>query len=128
MTKAVKNFIETNYELLDSDAVEFCHSAYNGLSIQQQKELIHALNTAGINIDRAREQFIRFNITMTMDLVERPVSLRTFVARFFDGILGFNHEWLLEYIKDNKSEWDDSVEIHQDNNGNWMIYPVVQNK
>ena len=127
MTEAVKNFIETNYELLEDkdNVVEFCHSAYNGLSIQQQKELIQALNTAGINIDEAREQFIRFHITMTMDLVERPVSLRTFVARFFDGILGFDSEWLLEYIKDNKSEWDDSVEIHEDNNGNWIIYPVV---
>ena len=125
MTEAVKNFIETNYELLDSDAVEFCHSAYNGLSIQQQKELIQALNTAGINIDDAREQFIRFHITMTMDLVERSVSLRTFVARYFDGIMGFDHEWLLEYIKDNRSEWDDSVYIEKDNNGNWMIYPAV---
>lgn len=125
MTTDVKNFIETNYELLDSDAVEFCHSAYNGLSIQQQKELVNALETAGINIDDAREQFIRFHITMTMDLVERPVSLRTFVARFLDGILGFNHEWLIEYIKDNKSEWDDSVKLHKDNNGNWLIYPVV---
>ena len=125
MTEAVKNFIETNYELLDSDAVEFCHSAYNGLSIQQQKELIQALETAGINIDKAREQFIHFHITMTMDLVERSVSLRTFVARYFDGILGFNHEWLLEYIKDNKSEWEDSVYIEKDNNGNWIIYPAV---
>ena len=125
MTEAVKNFIETNYELLDSDAVEFCHSAYNGLSIQQQKELIQDLETAGINIDKAREQFIHFHITMTMDLVERSVSLRTFVARYFDGIMGFDHEWLLAYIKDNRSEWDDSVYIEKDNNGNWMIYPAV---
>ena len=125
MTEAVKNFIETNYEMLDSDAVEFCDSAYNGLSIPQQKELVKALETAGINIDEARETFIHFHITMTMDLVERPVFLETFVARYFDGILGFNHEWLLEYIKDNKSEWDDSVKIHEDRNGNWMIYPAV---
>jgi hypothetical protein len=125
MTEAVKNFIETNYLLLDTDPTEFCHSANNGLSIYQQKELINALNAAGINIDKAREQYIHFHITMTMDLVERPVSLRTFVDRYFVGILGFNHEWLLEYIKDNKSEWDDSVEIHEDRNGNWMIYPKV---
>lgn len=125
MTEAVKNFIETNYELLDSDAVEFCHSANNALSIYQQKELINALNTAGINIDKAREQFIHFYITMTMEVVVRPVSLRTFVDRYFVGILGFNQEWLLEYIKDNRSEWDDFVEIHEDHNGNWMVYPKV---
>ena len=62
---------------------------------------------------------------MTMDLVLKPVSLETFIARYFVGILGFDHEWLLEYIKDNKSEWDDSVYIQKDNNGVWMIYPVV---
>ena len=127
MTEAVKNFIETNYELLEDEdnVVEFCHSAYNGLSIQQQKELIQALNTAGINIDKAREQFIRFHITMTMDLVKRPVSLRTLIARYFDGILGFDSEWLLNYIKDNGSEWYDSVYIEKDNNGDWMVYPQV---
>lgn len=128
ITQGVKNFIETNYQLLDSDAIEFCHSAYNGLSIQQQKELIQALETAGINIDKAREQFILFHITMTMDLVARPVSLGIFVARYFDGILGFNHEWLLKYIKDNKSEWDDTVEIQEDSNGIWMVLPKGVNK
>lgn len=125
MTEAVKNFIETNYELLDSDTVEFCDIAYNGLSIQQQKELVEALDTAGINIDEAREQFIHFHITMMMDMVERPVSLSTFIARYFTGILGFNSEWLLEYIKDNKSEWDDSVEIREVRKGSWMILPAV---
>ena len=98
MTKAVKNFIETNYELLDSNDVEFCYSAYDCLSIQQQKELIQALNTAGINIDRA-------------------VTLRTFIARYLNGILGFDQEWLLDYIKDNRSEWSDSVYIEKDNEG-----------
>lgn len=125
MTEAVKNFIETNYELLDTDAVEFCHSAYNGLSIQQQKELVNVLKTAGINIDKAREQFIHFHITMTMDLVDRVIFLETFVSRYLDGILGFNSEWLIDYIKDNKTEWDDSVYIEKDNDGEWKIYPPV---
>ena len=125
MTEAVKNFIETNYELLDSDDVEFCYSAYDVLSIQQQKELIQALNTAGINIDKAREQFIYFHITMNMELVERAVTLRTFIARYLNGILGFDQEWLLDYIKDNRSEWSDSVYIEKDNEGDWMIYPAV---
>ena len=123
MTEVVKNFIETNYSLLDTDPTEFCHSAYNGLSIQQQKELIHVLNTAGINIDEARERFVRFHITMTMDSVDRPISLSTLVARYFGGILGFNHEWFVEYIKDNGSEWDDSVYIEKDTNGVWMVIP-----
>ena len=125
MTEAVKNFIETNYELLDSNDVEFCYSAYDCLSIQQQKELIQALNSAGINIDKAREQFIYFHITMNMELVERAVTLRTFIARYLNGILGFDQEWLLDYIKDNRSEWSDSVYIEKDNEGDWMIYPAV---
>lgn len=98
---------------------------YDGLGIQQQKELIHALNSAGINIDKAREQFIYFHITMNMELVERAVTLRTFIARYLDGILGFDHEWLFDYIKDNRSEWSGSVYIEKDNEGDWMIYPAV---
>ena len=125
MTEAVKNFIETNYELLDSDAVEFCDSAYNGLSIPQQKELVKALETAGINIDEARETFIHFHITMIMEIVKRAVTLRIFIVRCLDGILGFDHEWLFDYIKDNRSEWSDSVYIEKDNEGDWTIYPAV---
>ena len=125
MTEAVKNFIETNYQLLDSDAVEFCHSAYNSLSHYQQKELSDVLDAAGINIDREKEIFIRFHITMTMDLVERPVELQVLVARYFANILGLDAEWIVEYIKDNRSEWDDTVAIHEDRNGNWMVYPKV---
>ena len=124
MTEAVKNFIETNYELLEDEdnVVEFCHSAYNGLSIQQQKELIQVLNSAGINIDTAREQFIRFHITMTMETIERPVSLRVLIKRYFDGLLGFDEDWLFNYILDNEQEWDNKIELV---NGSFKVFPVV---
>ena len=125
MTEEVRNFIETNYQLLDSDAVEFCHSAYNGLTHYQQKELSDVLDSAGINIDKAKEIFIRFHIGMTMEIVERPVRLRVLVAQYFANILGLDDEWIMEYIKDNRSEWEDTVEIHADRNGNWMVYPKV---
>lgn len=122
MTEVVKNFIETNHSLLDTDPNEFCHSAYNGLSIQQQKELIHVLNTAGINIDEARERFVRFHITMTMDLVERPILLRVLISQYFSGVLGLDSDWFFQYILDNEQEWDNKIELV---NGSYKVFPVV---
>lgn len=120
MTNAVKNFIETNYILLDTDPVEFFHSAYNGLSISQQKELVTVLEEASIPTQDARETFIRFHITMTLETLERPVTLRVLVARFFDGILGFDADWIFNYILDNENEWDVEIALI---NGTYYVYP-----
>ena len=123
MTESVKNFIEVNYPLLDEDMVEFFHIAYNGLTIWQQKELVRALTDAGIDTLDARETFIRFHIMMSLETIERRMTLRTVIARFFDGILGFDADWLFNYILDNIAEWEDSVTIYLDQNKNYVVVP-----
>lgn len=123
MTDSVKNFLEVNYELLDTDQDEFFHWAYNGLSIRQQQELIDVLTEAGIDTESARERFMRFHITMTMETVERPVTLRVLIKRNFDGILGFDEDWLFNYILDNENEWDNKIEMI---NGTYYVYPVEE--
>ena len=121
MTEAVKNFLEVNYELLDTDQTEFFHMAYNGLSISQQRELVYMLREANIDTSESREQFIRFHIVMTMETIERPVTLRVLIKRYFDGILGFDEDWLFNYILDNENEWDNKIELI---NGTYYVYPV----
>lgn len=122
MTDAVKNFLEVNYELLDTDQNEFFHIAYNGLSIRQQMELIRILSEAEIDTSEARENFIRFHINMTMETIERPVTLRVLIKRNFEGILGFDEDWLFNYILDNEQEWDNKIELI---NGTYYVYPVI---
>ena len=121
MTEAVKNFLEVNYNLLDTDQNEFFHWAYNGLSIRQQMELVRVLSEAEIDTSEARENFIRFHITMTMETIERPVTLRVLIKRNFEGILGFDEDWLFNYILDNEQEWDNKIELV---NGTYFVYPV----
>ena len=121
MKDAVKNFLETNIILIETDPLAFFHSAYNGLTLREQKELIDVLNIAEIDLEDARESFIRFHITMTMDVVTHRVSLDTLIDRYFVGILGFNFDWLFKYILDNQNEWDNKIE---NIGGTYYVYPV----
>ena len=123
MTESVKNFIETNWQLLEDNAVEFFHSAYNGLSLYCQKELIDVLQTANIDVEKAREITIHFIITMWMEDLDKPVYLSTLISRYLDGILGYNADWLTDYIIDNQSEWDDNVTIGITDNGDFLLCP-----
>ena len=121
MTDAVKNFLEVNYELLDTDQNEFLHWAYNGLNRSQQKELMNVLRDAEINIDTAVEAFARFHIVMTMETIERPVSLGVLISQYFNGLLGLDADWFFQYILDNEQEWDNKIQLI---NGVFKVLPV----
>lgn len=126
MTEAVKNFIETNYELLEDNAIEFFHSAHNGLSLYCQKELVDVLQTAHIDVEKAREATIHFIITMHMEDIDRRVFLSTFVKRYLDGILGYDADWITDYIINNQTEWEDSVTITIADQGDFLLLPNLE--
>lgn len=123
MTEEVKNFIETNWQLLEDNAIEFFHSAYNGLSLYCQKELIDVLQTANIDVEKAREATLHFIITMHMNDFERPVYLSTFVERHLSGTLGYDTDWITDYIINNQTEWEDSVTINIADMGDFILFP-----
>ena len=110
MNHAVKYFIETNCDLLDTDPVEFWHRAENELSIVNQGSLVEYLEQARFKTFDDRERVIRFVITMQLLDVSAKTTLRVFIARYLTGILGFDAEWLFDYIVDNKNEWDVKIE------------------
>ena len=122
MTEAVKNFLEVNYKLLDTNQNEFVSWAYNGLNRAQQKELVVVLSKAGINISSAIEAFIRFHIAMTMEVVEHPVRLDLLVRQYFTGIMGLDTDWIVDFILENKQEWDNKIEFV---NGSFRVFPVT---
>ena len=122
MTEEVKNFIETNYHLLDSDANDFFMTAYNGLSIHQQGELIDILNDAGIDFEQSRDAVLRFILTMNFDTLERPVFVDTYIARYLKGILGYDNFELRQFILEESDEFD--VDIVVENN-DYKIYPRI---
>lgn len=114
MTNEVKNFIETNYELLDSDPNNFFMTAYNGLSINQQGELIDVLKEAGIEFEKSRDAVLRFILTMNFDVLERPVFMQTYIDRYLIGILGYDYFELSQFILEESDEFD--VDIVFENN------------
>ena len=120
MTNEVKNFIETNYELLDSDPNNFFMTAYNGLSIHQQGELIDVLNEAGIEFEKSREAVLRFILTMQFEDLELPIFLQTYINRYLLGILGYDYFELSQFILEESTEFD--VDIVFENN-DYKIYP-----
>ena len=122
MTEAVKNFIETNYELLDSDKNEFFMTAYNGLSIHQQGELIDILNEAGVDFEQSRDAVLRFILTMELGDLERPVFLQTYIDRYLTGILGYDDLELHQFILDESTEFDVNIVVE---NNDYKIYPRV---
>lgn len=122
MTEAVKNFIETNYHLLDSDSNDFFITAYNGLSIHQQGELIDILNDAGIDFEQSRNTVLRFILTMNFDTLERPVFVDTYIDRYLKGILGYDNFELRQFILEESNEFD--VDIVVENN-DYKIYPRI---
>lgn len=122
MTEAVKNFIETNYELLDSDQTEFFMTAYNGLSIHQQGELIKILNEAGVDFQESRDAVLRFILTMELGNLERPVFLQTYIDRYLTGILGYDNFELHQFILDESTEFDIDIVVE---NNDYKIYPRV---
>lgn len=120
MTTNVKNFIETNVELLDSNQFEFFISAYNGLTLIEQKLLVEALKAAQIDVEKAREDVLRYIITRVMEDIEREVTLYILIQRHLDGVLGYDSEFISDYILANTSEWDNRIERI---NGEEYVYP-----
>ena len=121
MNDTIKNFIEVNVDLLQTDPVEFFHIAYNGLSHYNQGELVSVLDNAGLNTYAARESVFRYIITMMLDELGAKVSLRMFVSRKLAGVLGFKFDEAFNYVLDNEDEWNNTIRLE---NGMYYIYPV----
>ena len=120
MTNICAEFLKTNKDLLDKDLVEFFHSAYNGLSNFHQKEVVEVLTSAGIETEQARETVLRFILTMSTEVLIKPVRVRTFVEHLRDGgLLGYDVIDVEDFLINNVNEWD--VHISYMNNDYYVV-------
>lgn len=122
MTSTIKNFLEKNYILLDSDPRDFCMTAYNGLTLIEQSIVFEMLKDAGIDITKARTDTLRFIIGMSLAEVIQKVSLEIYVARYLTGILGYDDVDIREFILNNLMEWDNDIVLE---GNDYYIYPRV---
>ena len=118
MTESVLNFLKTNKSLLDTNLVEFFHSAYNELKWHQVDQLVEMLDSAGIDNLWAREHVLRFVIAMETAVLENPIRVLTFANRRIKGALGFSTEHIVDYIMENSNEWDCDIVFY--NNDYWF--------
>lgn len=124
MNDTLKNFLETNIDLLESNQTEFFFTAYNALSGYNQTRLVELLDAAGLDTYTSRERVFYYVVTRTLEDIEAPVQLRSLTNRYFAGALGFTTDAAISYILDNKSEWDSQIKLV---NGVFIVYPSDDN-
>lgn len=124
----VVKFIENNIDLIDNDLFSFFISCYGELNHLEMEDVIKLLDKAEIKTKQHREDALRFIITMTLEdwkpTRERDCYLMNFVAERLNHTLGFSQEYVVEYIKNNISEWSDQVKLVVGQSGYESIYPV----
>lgn len=126
LNDTLKNFLEVNYTLLEdtNTVTEFFFIAYNGLSAKNQDLLVEILDTAGIDTREARKTVLRFIISMSFEVIARPVSVHNYVLKRSDyGFVGFSDDFVEKYIIENSDEWLDSVHICETEEGTFLINP-----
>lgn len=124
----VVKFIEENIELIDLDLPTFFIYSYSKLNHLEIEDVLKLLEKADIQTETARLDALHYILTMILEdwkpVRERDCYLMNFVAERLNHTLGFSQEYVVEYIKNNISEWSDHVRLVVGQSGYESIYPV----
>ena len=129
MLPQLKTYIENNIEYLDKKHYFFfiINAISEDLSDAEIRDLINILydiEDEKALIDKAREDALRFYITMRIedyaDDESAPLSygIAQFIFRYLHVYLGYNTTEIIEFILENQSEWADNM---IEKNGQWRI-------
>ena len=120
MTINIKEFLERNVKLLDSNNTEeLLFQAYHDLPSPLQSELVDILQKAEINTAKALPATILRIIEGYIKYLVRNVDLKTFIARYLDGMFGFDSFIIEQFILHHKDEFN--CEFKEDDYGDWWI-------
>lgn len=120
MTTNVKEFLERNVKLLESNSTEeLLFAAYHDLPIPLQSEIVDILQKAGIDITKALPATILRIIKGYIKYLVRNVDLKTFIARYVDGMFGFDAFIIEQFILFHKNDFN--CNFKQDDDGDWWI-------
>ena len=129
MLPQLKAYIENNIEYLDQKHYYFfiLNSISEDLSDAEIRDLIEILYDVEDEkelIDKAREDVLRFYITMQIeeyadnDAARNICRIPRFVSSYLYTYLGYTYEEVIDFILSNRSEWIDNM---IEKNGEWMI-------
>ena len=129
MLPQLKTYIENNIEYLDNKHYYFfiLNAISEDLSDAEIRELINILYDIEDKkelIDKAREDALRFYITMRIedyaDDESAPLSynIPQFIFKYLHAYLGYNAAEIMAFILDNQAEWADNM---IEKNGQWKV-------
>lgn len=117
MSIKVEQFIENYINEIDRDLGEIYRIGFDELTYDEFQEL-NALFTEA-RIDYEEDQYNALNFIITMAIEEwcdgeggvSQMPLKMFIEAFLSNCLGIPFDKVKTYIYNNKSEWEDEVEI-----------------
>lgn len=120
MSIKVEQFIENYINEIDRDLGEIYRIGFDELTYDEFQELNRLFTEADIDYEEAQYNALNFIITMAIEEWcdgEGGVSqmpLKMFIEAFLSNCLGLPFDKVKTYMYNNKSEWQDDVEIKID--------------
>lgn len=122
----VKEFIESNIDLLDTNPQEFFLRSWeeNKLDRSDVAYMSTILSDAGICFEDVTEwregALLQILDTQISDwaIADGGVSampVYDFIQAFLDNCVGFDENYVLLFIKKNAERWDNYIELYEDN-------------
>ena len=129
MTTQLKEYIENNIEYLDEKNYYFfllnaLSEITNNSDMDELVEMLYKIEDSKELIDTARENILRFYITMKIedyaDEEDTPLSygIAQFIFRYLGLYVGYTSREIMDFILDNQAEWADNM---IEKNGQWRI-------
>lgn len=119
MTTSVKDFIEENVDLIETNLSVFFQKVKDDLPFIDHKEIIEILEKCGVHTLDARLENIRYELMLETGVIYRNIYLDTFIDRYFSGMLGFDDEFIKKFIIQEKDNINCS--LTQDDSGEWIL-------
>ena len=129
MLPQLKIYIENNIEYLDqkhyfSFILNSITEDLSDAEIRELIEILYDVEDEKALIDKAREDVLRFYITMQIeeyaddDAAPNSYSIVQFLHRYMYTYIGYNFEEAVDFIIHNKDEWIDNM---VERNGQWRV-------
>lgn len=117
MSYKVETFIENYIDEIDRDLAEVYRIGFDELTYDEFQELNGLFTQADIEYKSAQYNALNFIITMAIEdwcdgeggVSQMP--LKMFIEAFLFNCLGLPFDEVKTYMYNNKSEWEDNVEI-----------------
>lgn len=126
MNPAIKLFIESTVDVLDTDPVDFFFKAWQASNILWREDVAYMstmLSEAGIkDVEENRELALLKALDTAMDefasddssISSMPVY--DFIQAYMDNCVGYEENYVLLFIQKHAERWDNYIELYKENN------------